>query len=336
MTDTPGGRRVFLKEVLPLDMPMMIQIFPVYGCNFKCEFCLHGLDRSQHGYISDTATMDMQLYRKIIHDIRQSGKKLKMLRFAAIGEPLLHRDIAEMVRLAQEEQVAESVDIVTNGSLLTHELSDALIRAGLSRLRISIEGLCDEDYEKRCHCRVDFERFVQKLTYFYQKKSDTKVYIKIIDYMVQDEKDKKKFFDIFGPISDSIAIEHLTPTIQEIDYGKVSGGMALDKGQNGEKLLDANVCPQGFYMMQVNPDGKVVPCCSMKYPAVLGDVRQENIQDIWHGAAFNQFRRKLLCSRQAAGMVCGQCTLYQYDLHEEDIIDEVAEELIGKYQGSVK
>ncbi len=331
MTETPGGRRVFLKDILPLDMPMMIQIFPVYGCNFKCEFCLHGLDRSRHGYISDTAVMDMDLYRKVIRDIKQSGRKLKMLRFAAIGEPLMHKDIPEMVRLAREEQIAESVDIVTNGSLLTHELSDALIGAGLSRLRISVEGLCSEDYEKRCHCKLDFERFVQELAYFYHRKSSTRVYIKIIDYMVQEEANKEKFFQIFRPISDSIAIEHLTPTIREIDYDQVSGGMVLDKGQNGETLLDARVCPQGFYMMQVNPDGKVVPCCSMKYPAVLGDVMRENIRDIWQGPAFNGFRRKLLCSRQEAGAVCGQCTLYQYDLHKEDIIDEVAEELMGKY-----
>ena len=189
MTETPGGKRVLLKEVLPLDMPMMVQIFPVYGCNFKCEYCLHGVDRSRHGYISDTAVMDMGLYRKVIHDIKRSGRKLKMLRFAAIGEPLMHKDIAEMVRLAQEERIAESVDIVTNGSLLTHELSDALINAGLSRLRISIEGLCAADYEKRCHCNVDFEHFVQELTYFYYKKSATKVYIKIIDYMVQEKAD---------------------------------------------------------------------------------------------------------------------------------------------------
>lgn len=84
-------------------------------------------------------------------------------------------------------------------------------------------------------------------------------------------------------------------------------------------------------MMQVNPDGKVVPCCSMKYPTVLGDVMQEDIRDIWHGPAFNGFRRKLLRSRQEAGEVCGQCKLYRYDLHEEDIIDGVAKQLMDKY-----
>ena len=36
---TPGGKRIILGEVLPLEIPFLIQIFPVYGCNFKCEYC---------------------------------------------------------------------------------------------------------------------------------------------------------------------------------------------------------------------------------------------------------------------------------------------------------
>ena len=55
--------------------------------------------------------MDMGLYRKCIDDMRGFDRQLKMLRFAAIGEPLLHRDIAEMVRYAKQAGVAQSVDI---------------------------------------------------------------------------------------------------------------------------------------------------------------------------------------------------------------------------------
>lgn len=331
MATTPGGERTKLKDILPLEMPLLVQIFPVYACNFKCEFCIHGLDRKKHGYISNTTMMDMDLYSKIVTDIKKSGIKIKMLRFAAIGEPLLHPDIAKMIQIAVEEDIAESVDIVTNGSLLTKELSDALIAAKLSRLRISVEGLCDEDYQKRCQCKVSFAEFVDNISYFYQHRQDTKIYIKIIDYMVQDEASRKLFFETFCPICDSIAIEHLTPTIAEIDYEEISDGMELSKGQNGEILLDANVCPQGFYMMQVNPDGNVVPCCSMKYPTVLGNVKGHSVQEIWKGDAFNSFRRKLLVSRKNAGPVCENCLLYKYDLHEEDVLDDVASELINKY-----
>lgn len=328
---TPGGAREPLKDVLPLDTPYLIQMFPVYGCNFHCGYCLHALDRRQHGYISEVPFMDMGLYRKCIDDMRGFGQKLKMLRFAAIGEPLLHPDIGEMVSCAKQADIAQSVDIVTNGSLLTHELSDKLIDAGLDRLRISVEGLSAGDYANHAHAKIDFERFVEQIQYFYRHSRHTHVYIKIIDYMVQDPQARERFFEIFRPICHSIAIEHLTPTIKEIDYEKLSDGMETDKPQNGEALLDAQVCPQGFYMMQINPDGKVVPCCSMKYPAVLGDVSKQSVPEIWRGAAFNRFRVQMLQSREQTGEVCRDCRLYLYDLHPEDVLDDVCAALERKY-----
>ncbi len=333
---TPGGVREPLRDVLPLDTPYMIQMFPAYGCNFRCGFCLHALDRERHGYISDVPFMDMGLYRKCIDDMRGFDRQLKMLRFAAIGEPLLHRDIAEMVRYAKQAGVAQSVDIVTNAALLTPELSDRLIDAGLDRLRISVEGLSGEDYRKNAGREIDFDRFVDQIRYFYEHSGRTHVYIKIIDYMVQKPEEERRFWELFRPICHSIAIEHLTPTIEEIDYDRLSGGMETDKPQNGDTMLDAEVCPQGFYMMQINPDGKVVPCCSMKYPAVLGDVKREAVPEIWRGAAFNRFRVKMLRSREQVGPVCRDCRLYRYDLHPEDVLDEVREELGKKYMEGLK
>lgn len=328
---TPGGAREPLKDVLPLDTPYMIQMFPCYGCNFRCGFCIHALEREKHGFISDVPFMDMTLYRKCIDDIRGFDRKLKMLRFAAIGEPLLHREIVEMVAYAKQADIAQSVDIVTNGALLTPELSDRLIDAGLDRLRISVEGLSAEDYCKNVRANMDFEQFVKQIRYFCEHSKRTHIYIKIIDYMVQTPERQKRFLELFRPICHSIAIEHLTPTIAEIDYDKLSGGMKTDQAQNGGVLLDAEVCPQGFYMMQINPDGKVVPCCSMKYPEILGDASRERVPEIWCGEAFNRFRFRMLESRNQASPVCRSCRLYRYDLYPEDVLDEAAERLKPVY-----
>lgn len=333
---TPGGARTDLKDVLPLDTPYLVQIFPCYACNFRCGFCIYALEREKHGYISDVPFMSMELYRKCIDDMKGFPQKLKMLRFAAIGEPLLHKNIAEMVAYAKQADIAQSVDIVTNGSLLTRDMSDALIDAGLDRLRISVEGLSEKDYERNAHAQVDFEQFVSQIRYFYEHSKGTHLYVKIIDYMVREPERRAQFFELFQPICHSIAIEHLTPTIAEIDYKKLSRGMAADKPQNGEILLRAEICPQGFYMMQINADGKVVPCCSMKYPAVLGDAGQNTVPEIWNGAEFNRFRRAMLESRSKAGAVCQACSLYRYDLHREDVLDDAKEELAEKYLERMK
>lgn len=329
---TIGGTREILAQNLPLEAPYLLQIFPVYGCNFRCGYCIHSLPREQHGYLSNKTFMDMELFQKTVDDMALRNAHIKMLRFAAIGEPLLHKNIAEMVAYAKQSGIADSIDIVSNASLLTKELSDQLAEAGLSRFRISLEGLCKEDYEKHAGAAIDFEQMVENIAYLYNHCKDTRIYIKIIDYMVQDPNQQKTFFERFQPICHDIAIEHLTPTIHEIDYDELSQGMEMNKAQNGEKLWTSEICSQPFYMMQVNPDGYVVPCCSMKYPVVLGNVNEENILDIWNGENFNSFRRSMLCSVKNAGQVCRECKLYLYDMHPQDRLDKYKEELLFKYR----
>lgn len=329
---TPGGKRTPLYKVLPLSMPYLIQIFPVYGCNFHCGYCIHSLDRTKHGYISDKVYLDLELFQKIVEDIKSSRQKIKMLRFAAIGEPLLHKEIVEMVAYAKKAEIAESIDIVTNASLLTKSLADGLVEAGLTKFRISLEGLSEKDYKKYANVEINFHELVENIRYFYQHCGGTKIYIKIIDYMVQSAKRQERFYQMFRPICHAIAIEHLTPTIQEIDYHQLSGGKENKKPQNGEELLESRICPQPFYMMQINPDGKVVPCCSMKYPLVLGDVTQQSVQEVWLGESFRKFQKVLLTGVENASQVCSTCSLYRYDLHKEDRLDDVADILLDKYE----
>lgn len=328
---TPGGKRTVLGEVLPLTTPFLIQIFPVYACNFRCSYCLHALPKEKHGYISNKAFMDMGLYKKCIDDMSSFKNKVKMLRFAGIGEPLLHTNIADMVKYAKMKAIADNIDIVTNGMLLENELSLALIDAGLDRLRISIQGISEDRYKLIANTEIDLDQFLEKLRFFYEHRKETKIYIKIIDCALSSEMEKRKFFAIFEEFCDTIAIEHLTPTVKGIDYKRIAGNKALDITQSGNCMLDSTICPQPFYMMQINPDGVVVPCCSMSYPEVFGNVMQTTMPDIWNGEKFNEFRRLLLDGVCNAGPICEKCTLYKYGLFVEDVLDRYVPHLKKLY-----
>jgi MoaA/NifB/PqqE/SkfB family radical SAM enzyme len=62
--------------------------------------------KAQRGYISEQSYIDFELYKKCIDDLCKFPEKIKMLRFAGTGEPLLHKDIVKMVKYAAERQVA--------------------------------------------------------------------------------------------------------------------------------------------------------------------------------------------------------------------------------------
>jgi MoaA/NifB/PqqE/SkfB family radical SAM enzyme len=66
-------------------------------------------------------------------------KTVETIFFGGMGEPLFHRDILEMIRLAAEAGV--DVELLTNGTLLTEKMIQGILDAGLTRLWISIDDL---------------------------------------------------------------------------------------------------------------------------------------------------------------------------------------------------
>lgn len=321
---TPGGKRTRLADVLPLSTPFSVQIFPIYGCNLACAYCIHSVPTEQRGFVAGKAVLDDEIYRKCIDGLMEFPHPLKMLRFAGTGEPLLHPRIADMVAYAAERGVADTIDIVTNGLALTEELSRALIAANLGRIRISIQGLDDEAYA-HTRRRGVFQDLVEKIRFFYEHRRETKIYVKIIDCALK-EGEEEHFLEIFGDISDFIAVEHLIPAVSQIDYDSLGG--AADVTQNGAAVGHAAVCPQPFYMMQLNPDGMIVPCCSMETPYILGDLAKESMRSIWQGKKMELFRRAQLELHKGQYPICAKCQQYQYAMFEEDVLDGDAAELL--------
>jgi len=323
-----GGKRARLAEAIPLDSPFLVQVFPVYACNFKCNYCIHSLLKKDRGFIANKIMMDFELYKKCIDDLAEFPQKIKMLRFAATGEPLLHPQIAEMIKYANDKEIANSLDIVTNASLLTKELSDNLIDAGLDWLRISIQGLSSQKYKEFCGIDIDFDDLTESIRYFCKKRNECKVYIKIIDCALEENEDEK-FYDMFGNICDKIAIEHLNPAVPDIDYTKLSD-TPLTITQNGNAVQNAQICPQPFYMLQINPDGNIVPCCGMKTAFVCGNVDTESIFDVWNGNKLKKFQLAML--KKQKNNVCKKCEVYKFGMFEEDVLDGSEDRVIENFK----
>jgi MoaA/NifB/PqqE/SkfB family radical SAM enzyme len=157
LIQTAQGERQKLAEVLPLDAPFTVVVHPSNVCNFKCFYCAHSNKPSDY----KKTFLDLSLFQKCVDDIAASNKKLKLLAFIGLGEPLLHPDIAEMVHYAKNKQIAETVRIISNAALLTPETGDKLIAAGLDSIKISIEGLSDKQYFETTGNKIAFQTIVE-------------------------------------------------------------------------------------------------------------------------------------------------------------------------------
>lgn len=329
----PGGTRKKLADILPLRTPLVVQVFPIYACNFKCCYCLFSVEKTKRHFISDKPIMDMGLYRKFVDESLNFPEKIKVLRFVGIGEPLLHKNIVEMVEYAVQKGVANTVEILTNASLLHRDMTDSLLKAGLNRLVVSVQGTSEQKYKNVCGADVNFEEFIRNLKYFYENKNTSvQMYIKIVDTALDGPDDEQKFFEIFGDICDTIAIECTVPIHSGVDYEKVIKNEEQHLTQFGVPVTDVCVCPQAFFHFQINPDGKVVPCFSFEYPEILGDCNTESVSEIWNGEKFKKFRRKMLEGKEAVGNICSECNIIKYRMFPEDDLKDHVERIKKYYE----
>jgi radical SAM protein with 4Fe4S-binding SPASM domain len=327
------GSRSILADNIPLITPYTINITPSSVCNFKCSYCHLSLEENEKLTVkSRQSFLNLSLHNKIIDDLSFFPQRVKKILYCGLGEPLLNKNIADMVSYANQSGCIEGIDIISNGALLSKKLSDKLIMAGLSALRISIQGLNSEEYKKNANVEISFEKLLENIRYFFNNKKDTILYIKIIDELLTSEDKKRRFYDLFGDICDQIHIEKMVKTSKSIEFKKFISS-DLNSTMVGEVLPDISVCPQPFYYININSDGKVYPCGNLEYLKSIGDCCEDSLISIWQGEKLNKFQKQLLQSGRDSDKVCSGCTIYKCALYREDILDGREKELLGKING---
>lgn len=328
----PSGNRLILSEAVPLPKPQCIRIEPAQICNFRCEYCPLSLESYRKK--STGGLIDYDLLLSVVKDIQRSFGHIKTIMLVGMGESLVHPKIADMVAAITECNIADIVEITTNASLLKPELSDALVSAGLSMIRLSVNGLSDSDFKAYSGVNVDFEEYVRNIAYLYANKKQMKIYTKILNYMVKTPEKYEKFIRIFEPISDMISVENLIEGTDEIDYQKIAGeGISFDQTQSNTALVKTNICSMPFYTLQVNVDGTVYPCCTPGVPCI-GNIQHTSLKEIWEHTAIN-FQRRMLDG--ISGMkFCKSCASMKYRIYPEDALDTQAAMLKAKYDSSQK
>ena len=108
-----------------------LYIEPTTKCNLNCKMCF------RHTWFDEPmCDLSLEEYR---HVLETMPKSVETIFFGGMGEPLFHKDILEMIRLAAE--TGADVELLTNGTLLSETMINGIMDAGLTRLWISIDDL---------------------------------------------------------------------------------------------------------------------------------------------------------------------------------------------------
>jgi MoaA/NifB/PqqE/SkfB family radical SAM enzyme len=108
-----------------LGAPIEAQLIVTRRCNLSCGYCFEYDNSSSPVPLSDIRSWIDSLHRLKVAHITLLG-----------GEPLMHPEIASIVSYGRK---ASTVSITTNGFLLSEKTIEALNRARLSHMQISID-----------------------------------------------------------------------------------------------------------------------------------------------------------------------------------------------------
>jgi GTP 3',8-cyclase len=108
-------------------------------CNFRCTYCMpaEGLP-----WLKKAEILSYEEIERVARVAVSIG--IEQIRLTG-GEPLVRRDVADLVRMLSGIEGLHSLSMTTNGVLLKH-LAGKLAEAGLTRINVSLDSLLREKF----------------------------------------------------------------------------------------------------------------------------------------------------------------------------------------------
>ena len=258
--------------------PPRVQIQTQAGCNGRCVFCPNEelLDTdAEHG------RMPLELFHKIIDDlVRTPPRRIGMY---MMNEPMADKRLPELTAYVTEKIPSAKTQVITNGTYLTKERGEALIDAGLKQLKCSLQSLDPETnkeimgYEstKVIENCIAFQETIKR------KRSDIdfRVSMVVTKKNVDEIESTRRFWKKHGV--------RLVTSALENRGGNIKGAADLNVGEM--RSMGDCIRPSRDMMILFNGD---VPLCCVDWfrTTILGNVGQQSVQEIWHGARVQEIR----------------------------------------------
>ena len=285
-------------------MPPAIGIELTNHCNLHCPECASGSGDMKR----EKGFMDIELFNRIISELKPYLYRINLY---FQGEPLMHPGFFSFIGNSGKIRTVMS----TNGHFLSEENSEKIVRSGLNKLIISLDGIDQDTYSAyRIGGNIDtVTNGIRNVSNARKKyNSPLKIEIQVLvnrfnEFQLPEIKKLAKAFNASLKLKSMQIIsrnnfERWLPTDVKFRRYMI---------RNGEYQIKSTLpdrCARLWFNPVVTWDGKVLPCCFDKdADHIMGDLRQESFSDIWNGAKYRLFRRILLSDRGTTE-ICRNCT----------------------------
>lgn len=324
---------------MPLDTELRLN----WKCNAKCVMCGVSEYFSKEDK-NKRKELDYQEITKILIQLKDMGCSSITL---SGGEPTLRKDLVNIVAYASRT-CSLNVSLNTNGFLLTKQLLEQLISAGINSITFSLDSPIEEVHDQIRGLNGSYRRIAEAIDYIntvINNNSKSKVYIFVNCVVLKNNihtfnefslfYDKHKFHHLnFSPASINTpwdiwtaGNETLRPLVEDIIYlKKVIKKLCADMGElqiedpfgDSEDEIKKNlnvmfshrpsVCFVSMLHSVIQSNGDVIPCCYAPDSFIMGNISDMSFEKIWNGYSYKLFREQC---RKVSFPMCTSCRQYE-------------------------
>ena len=319
--------------------PYVISWNLTYRCNLACEHCY--LDAGPKPLVgtenfADRSELGTEECFRVIDDI--AGFAPECLTILTGGEPLLRRDILEIVRRAAERGLW--VVVGTNGVRITENVAQRLAEAGARGLSLSLDALDPDRHDRFRMVRGAWQNTVEGaeilnrtgLPFIVQTTAGAhnlgeldaiadfahdRLAAKVWNLYFLVPTGRGQFLSDMTPAQYDDVLASLYRIQQKYDRrmlvnAKCAPHYIKTVLENAGAETDPKIrtysggaggCPAGTHYMGIRPNGDVTPCPYL--PVFAGNLRRAALTDLWSSSElFAGIRR-----RSSLGGRCGACEM---------------------------
>jgi radical SAM protein with 4Fe4S-binding SPASM domain len=273
-----------------LDFPINLVIDPIDACSLSCPQCLRAPDLigEYAGYVGTNTRLTLEQIIAILDEGQQHG--LPSVNLGGSGECLLHPDILQICQAVLDREVME-LRVVSNGTQLTEEISEALIDMQIPVLSVSIDAFSPESYQK---VRGKFDKYqavVDNVLRFLEirKRKSALFPLLRVSFVKQPANihEKNDFLEFWSRRADMVDLQvyhDWRTTDYQTDFS----------------------CSEPWRRLMIWAVGSIGPCCG--FPGIVyevGRVGKQSLQEVWRGKAIEEIRTML--KEKAYRQPCLRC-----------------------------
>lgn len=280
--------------------PRGLYIEPTGACNLRCSFC--------PTYESEKAKvlLDWDLFKRIVDEATPHGPRDFMMH--KDGEPFIHPRFLDMLEYIKSQNSENYINFSTNGHFLKDGAAERLVELQVDRLVIGLRAATAETY-KKIHEREGYEKVVENIKRLLAAKarrgsSRPKVVVQIVECDLT-----RSEIEVFVRQWRDCDVDI------EIKSFQTWGGARTDSMATGvlsDGMDSRYPCLYLWKTFAINADGIASMCCyDWNVQNIVGDVKTQTVQSIWHGEKMRSYRRIHLLGRLQEVPLCDKCVRWQ-------------------------